>query len=139
MRFHKLACTALAALALATSAASAQPAPPNSPPPAPSNGAPPPPPASQAGPPFGHFDHHGPFRPHTPYFHGPYAHPPMPPPGGWRPGHRFGGPYRFMPNYGFYHLPPPPPGYGWVYAGNQFLMIATATGIIASVVAAQSY
>lgn len=136
MRFYKLTCTTLAALALATSSALAQPFPHNGPPPGPNQG---PPPESHSAPPFAHFDHHGPFRPHTPYFRGPYAHPPMPPPGGWRPGHHFGGPYRFMPNYGFYHLPPPPPGYGWVYAGNQFLMIAMATGIIASVVAAQAY
>lgn len=36
-------------------------------------------------------------------------------------------------NYGYYRLPSPPPGYYWARSGDQFLMIAIASGIIGSI------
>lgn len=42
-------------------------------------------------------------------------------------------------DWNHYHLHPPPRGYEWVYSGNQFVMVAIATGIIASIVADSAY
>lgn len=57
-----------------------------------------------------------------------------PPPGRWRQGQVFYGPPQIIiRNYGYYSLTPPPPGYYWVQSGDQFLMIAIGTGIIASI------
>ncbi|MBU6424778.1 MAG: RcnB family protein [Rhodospirillales bacterium] len=38
-----------------------------------------------------------------------------------------------------YHLHAPPPGYEWVRSGDQFIMIAIASGIIASIIAGSIY
>lgn len=72
---------------------------------------------------------------------------PMPPPHHWqhhgygpRPGIRwhqgerfYGPPPLIIRNYGYYSLTPPPPGYYWVQSGDQLLMIAIASGMIASI------
>lgn len=39
----------------------------------------------------------------------------------------------YVNDYGYYGLRPPPPGYRYVYAGGDILMIAVASGLIASV------
>ncbi|MDE2238939.1 MAG: RcnB family protein, partial [Rhodospirillales bacterium] len=38
-----------------------------------------------------------------------------------------------------YHLHAPPPGYEWVRSGDQFVMIAIASGIIASIIVGSAY
>ena len=38
-----------------------------------------------------------------------------------------------------YHLHAPPPGYEWVRSGDQFVMIAIASGIIASIITGSVY
>lgn len=59
------------------------------------------------------------------------------PPGGWHRGDRFYAPRPYIiNNYGYYRLAPPPPGYYWVQADGEFLMIAISTGIIASILLA---
>lgn len=35
---------------------------------------------------------------------------------------------------GFYRLSPPPRGYGWVYVGNDIVLIALATGLVTDIV-----
>jgi Ni/Co efflux regulator RcnB len=61
-------------------------------------------------------------------------------PGGhdWRSGARYTG-GRHVVDYNRYHLRRPPHGYEWVQDGNQFVLIAISTGIIASVLAASGY
>lgn len=55
---------------------------------------------------------------------------------GWRRGGYVPGPYRrfYVQDYGYYGLRPPPPGYRWVYADGNFVMMALATGLIADVI-----
>lgn len=73
------------------------------------------------------YDHH-----HQPWQHG-YGRPP----GGWHRGDRFYGPPPVtIRNYSFYNLTPPPPGYYWAKSGDQLLMIAIASGMIASILTA---
>lgn len=48
----------------------------------------------------------------------------------WVRGHRYHGPTYVVGNYGYYRLRPPPRGYHWVRADNDFLLVAIATGII---------
>lgn len=73
-----------------------------------------------------------PYHPHHPHHWQHYGY--GPPPGGWRQGEQFYGPPPvIIRNYGYYSLTPPPPGYYWVQSGDQFLMIAIASGIIASI------
>jgi Ni/Co efflux regulator RcnB len=58
---------------------------------------------------------------------------------GWRANWRRGGyvpaPYRrfYVQDWRYYGLRPPPPGYRWVYADGNFVMMALATGLIADV------
>lgn len=40
-------------------------------------------------------------------------------------------------DYRVYHLHEPPPGYEWRQVGSNFILAAVATGIIASIIAAQ--
>lgn len=56
--------------------------------------------------------------------------------GGWRRGGYVPGAYRrfYVQDYGYYGLRPPPPGYRWVYADGNFVMMALATGLIADVI-----
>ena len=51
----------------------------------------------------------------------------------WQRGHRYDGPTYVVRNYGHYRLRPPPRGYHWVRANNDFLLVAVATGIILDV------
>jgi Ni/Co efflux regulator RcnB len=51
----------------------------------------------------------------------------------WERGHRYYGPTYFVRNYGYYRLRPPPYGYHWVRADNDYLLVAIATGIILDV------
>ncbi|WP_449429598.1 RcnB family protein [Rhodanobacter umsongensis] len=51
----------------------------------------------------------------------------------WQRGHRYNGPTYVVRNYGSYRLRPPPRGYHWVRANNDFLLVAVATGIILDV------
>lgn len=116
MRKTKQFFISLAVLACMASPALAQPAPNFQPGPGPMGGMPP-----MAY----HHQHH--------WQHEAYG----PPPGGWRPGYRFYGPPPIIiHDYSYYNLAPPPPGYYWVESGNQFLMIAIASGIIASILTA---
>lgn len=48
----------------------------------------------------------------------------------WVRGHRYHGPTYVVSNYGHYRLRPPPRGYHWVRADNDFLLVAITTGII---------
>lgn len=50
--------------------------------------------------------------------------------GRWSRGHRYYGPTYVVRNYGYYRLRPPPRGYHWVRANNDYLLVAIATGII---------
>lgn len=43
------------------------------------------------------------------------------------------GPYRVV-NWHHYHLGPPAPGHYWVNVGSDFLLVAAATGVIASII-----
>jgi Ni/Co efflux regulator RcnB len=54
----------------------------------------------------------------------------------WRRGAYVPGPYRrfYVQDFGYYGLRPPPPGYRWVYADGNFVMMALATGLIADVI-----
>ncbi len=51
----------------------------------------------------------------------------------WERGHRYYGPTYVVRNYGYYRLRPPPRGYHWVRADNDYLLVAVATGIILDV------
>jgi Ni/Co efflux regulator RcnB len=48
----------------------------------------------------------------------------------WERGHRYYGPTYVVRDYGYYRLRPPPRGYHWVRANNDYLLVAIATGII---------
>jgi Ni/Co efflux regulator RcnB len=48
----------------------------------------------------------------------------------WERGHRYNGPIYVVRDYGYYRLRPPPRGYRWVRADNDFLLVAISTGII---------
>lgn len=48
----------------------------------------------------------------------------------WARGHRYYGPNYVVSNYGYYRLRPPPRGYHWVRANNDYLLVAIATGVI---------
>ena len=62
--------------------------------------------------------------------HGYYAH-------DWRRGDRlplaWRGPGYVIPNYGYYRLRPPPPGYYWVRVDNNAVLAAVATGVVVDV------
>lgn len=53
----------------------------------------------------------------------------------WHRGDHFSDNRVVVHDYNNYHLAPPPEGYQWVNSGGQFLLIAVASGIIASVIA----
>jgi Ni/Co efflux regulator RcnB len=69
-----------------------------------------------------------------PYHHDDHGHP-MPPPHMWHHGDRFNGHREIVSNWGHYHVHRPPPGYEWVHDGNQLVMIAIGTGLVASALA----
>ena len=48
----------------------------------------------------------------------------------WERGHYYYGPTYVVRNYGYYRLRPPPRGYHWVRADNDFLLVAISTGIL---------
>ncbi|HET6971596.1 MAG TPA: RcnB family protein [Phenylobacterium sp.] len=55
---------------------------------------------------------------------------------GWRRGAYVPSAYRhyYVSDYYYYGLRPPPPGYRWVYADGNFVLMALATGLIADVI-----
>ena len=55
---------------------------------------------------------------------------------GWRRGVYVPAAYRgfYVNDWGFYGLRPPPPGYRWIYADGNFVLMAAATGLIADIV-----
>ena len=55
----------------------------------------------------------------------------------WRKGGHVPPAYRgyYVQDYGYYGLRPPPRGYRWVYADNNFVLMALASGLIADIVA----
>ena len=55
----------------------------------------------------------------------------------WRKGGYVPSAYRgyYVQDYGYYGLRPPPRGYRWVYADNNFVLMALTTGLIADIVA----
>jgi Ni/Co efflux regulator RcnB len=56
--------------------------------------------------------------------------------GYWRRGGYVPVPYRhyYVQDWGYYGLRPPPPGYRWVYADGNFVLMAIASGLIADVI-----
>ncbi len=67
-----------------------------------------------------------------PHGYGPppgHNHPPGPPPPAWHNGGYYHGD-RHYADWQHYHLRPPPQGYQWVQANNQFLLIQIGSGII---------
>jgi Ni/Co efflux regulator RcnB len=54
----------------------------------------------------------------------------------WRRGGYVPAPYRhyYVQDWGYYGLRPPPPGYRWVYADGNFVLMALASGLIADVI-----
>lgn len=65
------------------------------------------------------------------YGYRPYAHGVR-----WSRGAYVPAPYRryYVTDYGYYGLRAPPPGYRWVYADGNFVLMALATGLIADVI-----
>ena len=55
---------------------------------------------------------------------------------GWRRGAYVPATYRhfYVQDWGYYGLRAPPPGYRWVYADGDFVLMALATGLIADVI-----
>jgi Ni/Co efflux regulator RcnB len=55
---------------------------------------------------------------------------------GWRRGAYVPGPYRsyYVQDWRYYGLRSPPPGYRWIYADGNFVLMAIATGLIADLV-----
>ena len=55
---------------------------------------------------------------------------------GWRRGVYVPVAYRgfYVQDWGFYGLRPPPPGYRWIYADGNFVLMAMGTGLIADIV-----
>ncbi len=55
---------------------------------------------------------------------------------GWARGHYVPVVYRhyYVQDWGYYGLRPPPPGYRWIYADGNFVLMAVATGLIADLV-----
>lgn len=53
----------------------------------------------------------------------------------WHHGDRYDGPRDVVSNWDQYHLNRPPSGYEYVRNGNQFVLIAVASGVIADVLA----
>ena len=73
--------------------------------------------------------------------HGGYHNGPSGPHGGWARGDHFDR-QRDVIHHGDwdrYHLHAPPQGYEWVRSGNQFILIAITSGIIASIIAGSVY
>ncbi|MGE4483107.1 RcnB family protein [Acidocella sp.] len=74
---------------------------------------------------------------------GPQGHPhgPTGPHGQWARGDYYNGHRHVVPHgdWNRYHLRPPPSGYEWVRSGDQFVMIAITSGIIASIIAGSAY
>ena len=56
---------------------------------------------------------------------------------GWRRGVYVPRFYRnyYVQDWAYYGLRPPPPGYRWIYADGNFVLMALATGLIADVIA----
>ena len=52
----------------------------------------------------------------------------------WHQGDRFDGNGVAVQDWGYYHLNAPPHGYYWVQEGDQFVLVAVASGIIANVI-----
>ncbi len=95
---------------------------------------------AQQGPPHdqGHDQDHGPQyaqHPPPPMHHQEPQHQAYGPPhGGWHQGDQYNG-GRQAVDWHQHHLRQPPSGYEWVQSGNQFVMVAITTGIIASIIA----
>ncbi|HVE21697.1 MAG TPA: RcnB family protein [Acidocella sp.] len=53
----------------------------------------------------------------------------------WRHGDRFTGHREVVSDWDRYHVRRPPAGYEWVHDGNQLVMIAIGTGLVASALA----
>jgi Ni/Co efflux regulator RcnB len=53
----------------------------------------------------------------------------------WHNGDRYNGSRHSVSNWQYYHLRQPPAGYEWVQDGDQFVLIAVTSGIIAEVIA----
>ena len=52
----------------------------------------------------------------------------------WRNGEHYDGEHQVVGNWDYYHLPQPPYGYEWVRDGDQFVLIAITSGIIAEII-----
>lgn len=96
---------------------------------------------AQQGPPHDQ-DHGGPQHPPAQVQHQVQHNEPSrqafaPSHGNWHQGDRYNG-GRQAVDWHQHHLRQPPSGYEWVQSGNQFVMIAVTTGIIASIIAGSS-
>lgn len=58
-----------------------------------------------------------------------------PPHGGWHDGDHYNGHRVVVQDWDHHHLHRPPPGYEWVQYGDQYMLIAVTSGIIASIIA----
>lgn len=54
----------------------------------------------------------------------------------WKKGAKYSGKGSSVSNHSRYKLDAPPKGHRWVRDGDNFILVATATGVIASIVAA---
>lgn len=92
------------------------------------------------GGPQGQYDPHppGPSQ-HSKSWHGEPPHQTYaPPPHGWHEGDHYNGHRESVDWHHHHDLRQPPSGYEWVQSGNQFVMIAVTTGIIASIIASSA-
>ena len=55
--------------------------------------------------------------------------------GNWHEGDHYNGQRAVVNDWSHHHLHQPPAGYEWVQSGDQFVLIAVSTGIIASIIA----
>jgi Ni/Co efflux regulator RcnB len=53
----------------------------------------------------------------------------------WHNGDHYNGSRAVVSDWGHYHVRRPPSGYEWVHDGNQLVMIAIGTGLVASALA----
>ena len=55
--------------------------------------------------------------------------------GSWHQGDHYNGQREVVRDWSHHHLRQPPSGYEWVQSGNQYVLIAITTGVIASIIA----
>jgi Ni/Co efflux regulator RcnB len=84
-----------------------------------------------------HGPQHAPMQHPQPQHQEPQHQAYAPPHGNWHQGDHYNG-GRQTVDWHQHHLRQPPSGYEWVQSGNQFVLIAVTTGLIASIIAASA-